>query len=148
MTRQKRVAPNDPPPAPTPLSLDQLIAHLQTLRSQQPELADRPVELPWDPGFSYIRGRQAAVKLIRVSAGFDWDHGRVFVHTAEQVGQVPEELRRRLRLHEDALMGIALEVRRATDDPTKGTQGIQKRLDAFHDRLRALAEAVKPAEAE
>jgi len=44
-----------------------------------------PVEVPYNPGVAHVGGTPA--KGIRgVSLGFDWDHGRVFVHTTEPLG--------------------------------------------------------------
>lgn len=119
------------------MTLDQFIAALQQLRADQPNLANKTVELPWDPGYTTIGGHPA-VKLTGVAAGFDWDHGRVFVSTAERVGQVPDELRRRLRIHEDIQTGIALTVRRGESDPGQALKRIQGYLDASGDRLKRV----------
>jgi hypothetical protein len=146
MPRAKRPvsapAPVTPPSPPKPLTLDQMIETLVAFRAQHPELAAKPVELPWDPGHTTLRSH-AAIGLTGVSAGFDWDQGRVFVHAQERVGRVLAEVRRRLSVQEDILLGIALQVRRAEEDPVKAIAAIQQRLDRGRERIHNLAAAEK-----
>ena len=44
-----------------------------------------PVEVPYTRGVAHVGGTPAKA-ISGVTLGFDWDHGRVFVHTTELLG--------------------------------------------------------------
>jgi hypothetical protein len=132
------------PPAPNAvpaLTLDALIQALVELRARQPELGTAAVELPYDPGHTTL-GSHPAVGITRVSAGFDWDMGRVFLSADRPVGIPEQALRARQRYFEDALLSVRLTLRPRTDSeaptPEKQLARITGALDALDRRLKAL----------
>ena len=88
------------PDGPHPLTLDNLIAQLTRLRAAQPDLAHAPIEIRWDPGHTTLGGAPA-VKITSVHAGFDWDHGRIFLGTEHRIAKCNDELMKKLRAYEN-----------------------------------------------
>lgn len=120
---------------PHPLTLDNLVAQLSRLRSSQPDLAHAPVGIRWDPGHMTMGGTPA-VKITAVHAGFDWDHGRVFLGTEHPVAKRNDELMKKLRIYEDLVghLHLALAPSRTTDSGKKVEQ-VQAHLAHALQRL-------------
>lgn len=54
---------------------------------------NQPAVIAFDPGYTFMGGRPT-VAITGASAGFDWDHGKVFLHTAKRLGPDNEALKR------------------------------------------------------
>lgn len=119
------------------LTLDDLIDQLTTLRSRHPELGQAKVEIPWDVGHATLGGHPA-VAVVAAQAGFDWDHGRVFLSTAERVSRLNATLRRRLAIHDDLLLSLSLAVRRDGTTETTIPATIKARIERAQVQLADL----------
>lgn len=80
------------------LTLDDLIEQATQHRQHLP--GGTRIEIPWDPGYPSLGGR-AAVGTRCLSAGFDWDQGRLFLQPLQPVGKVFNEQQLQLRRLQD-----------------------------------------------
>lgn len=95
-------------------------------------LGDKPLEIPYDPGYATLGGLPA-VKVKGVHMGFDWDHGRCFLAPDTRLG-VPETiLRKRLARIENLMGHMHLAA-------SSGEADDAQRLERLRSYLRQLGE--------
>lgn len=97
-------------------------------------LGDKPLEIPYDPGFATLGGLPA-VKTRGVHLGFDWDHGRCFLTPEKRLGVPEAELRKRLSKVENILGHLHLVANNTQQDEAQ-------RLDRMRGYLLQLGEAL------
>lgn len=90
---------------PAALTVNSLIVLLETLRDQG--AGEHPVQQPYSPAQTTMGGTPT-LPVVGVDAGFDWDHGKVMLRLSEPVGTLDVEVRRRLRVLENTLMTVTL----------------------------------------
>lgn len=74
----------------------------------------QPAVIAFDPGYTYLGGRPT-VAVTSAAAGFDWDHGKVFLHTAKRLGPDNEALKQ-LHVQLDMLTATRYRARRVLEN--------------------------------
>jgi hypothetical protein len=76
---------------------------------------DQPAVIAFDPGYTIMGGRPT-VAITDASAGFDWDQGKVFLHTAKRLGPAGESLAK-LHVQLDMLSAARYRAQRVLENP-------------------------------
>ena len=69
-------------------ALDQLV---------QAGMGAKELKIPYSPATTRLRGRTPSVEVLGAYSGIDWDTGTVFLRPSEQLGEIDQEVRQKMR---------------------------------------------------
>lgn len=117
--------------SPVSITVDLAIEQLQELSARG--LGKCELRLPYDPGFRTI-GAQPSLEFTNISAGFDWDQGKVFMRPAKPVGAQQAELAKIIDDQQNEAFSRTRSLRAVLRDTAKTPE----------ERLAALSELIDP----
>lgn len=118
------------PSTPTPLTVDDLVAHLQKI--QQMGGGQQKAAIPYTPPHTTMGGRPC-VMIEGVGQGFDWDHGKVFLYPDRPLGCLDQEQKAHAQKLENELGLLLFSIRKICSDEMFSTE----------ERLRQISDAVE-----
>ena len=83
-------------PAPDPnLTVEQLRDALDKM--VQAGMGGKELQIPYSPAVTRLRGRTPSVGVLGAYSGIDWDTGSVFLRPTQQLGEIDQEVRQKMR---------------------------------------------------